>query len=94
MRGLLPANLRHRQGLGPATRFLGMQSKQASPIETPLTGLLPAPFKIKDSARNPALPDLTGRRITMDERLCRSARRFGPNDRCGTVARRHRRARR
>jgi hypothetical protein len=94
MRGLFPANLRDRQGLGPTTRFLGMQSKQAPPYRPPLTGLLPAPFKIKDSARSPPLPDLTGRRITMDERLCRSARRLGPNDRRGTVAGRHRHAQR
>ena len=45
MRGLFPANLRDRQGLGPTTRFLGMQSKQALPIQTPLTGLLPAPVQ-------------------------------------------------
>ena len=94
MRGLFPANLRHRQGLGPTTRFLGMQSKQA-PHTDPADGAIACPpFKIKDSARSPPLPDLTGRTITMDEQLCRSARRFGPNDWCGTVARRHRRARR
>jgi len=45
MRGLFPANLRHHQGLGPTTRFLGMQSKQAPPYRPTLTGPLPAPVQ-------------------------------------------------
>jgi len=32
---LFPANLRHRQGLGPTTRFLGMQSKADAPLTDP-----------------------------------------------------------
>jgi len=59
------------------TRFLGMQVEQG-PRADPGSGLLPTPFTIKDSARSPPLPGLTGRSIAMDERLCRSVRRSGP----------------
>ena len=66
-------------------RFLRMQDKQG-PIHTDQqSGPLPAPVHDKDSARNPPLPGSTGRRITMDERLCRSVRRAEPDDQCCTV---------
>jgi len=89
--GLFPANLRHCQGLGPLP--LSAYAGQAGASCRPSVGAMP-PFTIKDSARSPLLPGLTGRSITMDERLCRSVRRSGPDDRCATVAVRHRHARR
>jgi hypothetical protein len=90
MRGLFPANVRDRQGLGPTTRFLGIQSKQA-PHTDPADGAIACPRSRSRIPRGEStLPDLTGRRITMDERLCRSVRWLGPNDWCGTVAGRRR----
>lgn len=66
-------------------RFLRMQDKQ-EPIHTDQqSGPLPAPVHDKDSARNPPFPGSTGRRITMDERLCRSVRRGEPDDQCCAV---------
>lgn len=51
----------------------------------PTVGAIAPPFTTVIPARSPPLPGLTGRSITMDEWLCQSGRRPGPNDRCGTA---------
>ncbi len=66
-------------------RFLPCRTSKSPFMQTEQSGPLPAPVHDKDSARDPPLPGATGRRITMDEWLCRSVRRAEPDDRCCTV---------
>ena len=91
-RGVFPPSCAIAKVWKPFNRILRMQGKRGLLLAGHGRG--DAPVDDRDSVRGSTMPGLTGRSITMDERLCRSVRRPGPNDRCGTVAGGHRHARR
>ena len=89
LRGSVPVNFHHLMR-APDICFLGFPGQAEASSRYVSVG---STHPIDDAfpARNPLLPiPHFGRRVTMDERLCRSVRRRTPDDWCGTVVERRR----
>jgi hypothetical protein len=86
--GFRPRLLPYRLKQAPDICFLGDQGKQG-PTVAERAGWASTPPPKRPGEPLAAYP--YGRRVTMDKRLCRSARQSTPDDRCGIAAegRRH-----